>query len=72
MRVFRVWPKRTKTANGVIITPSMVVTVTTQYQCTTPFSHGMNDVASAYMNLYRCDIKRLGCCSGDFNFQALA
>lgn len=71
MRVFQVWPIRGKQANGQILTPEMVVTVTTKYHCTTPFSNGISEVAETYMKIYHCDIKKLGCCSGDFKFKAL-
>lgn len=72
MKVFEVWPKRTRSANGHVITPGMVATVYLKYPGPTPFCHGMNEVAEAYMRIYRCDIKKLGCCSSDFNYKGLA
>lgn len=71
MRVFRVWPKRIKRANGQILTPEMVVVVTTQYYAPTPFTNGGQELKRLYMSIYGCDIQKLGCCPGDFNYKAL-
>lgn len=71
MRVFRVWPKRIRRGNGIIITPDMVVTVTTRFHTPTPFAYGLTEVRDAYMRIYRCDIAKMGCSSYDFNFIAL-
>lgn len=71
MKVFRVWPKRIRRANGEILTPEMVVMVTTKCHTATPFANGGHEVRETYMNLYRCDIKKLGCSAGDFNYKAL-
>ena len=71
MRVFRVWPKRIKRANGQILTPEMVVIVTTQYYAPTPFANGGQEVKRSNLSIYGCDIKKLGCGSGDFNYKAL-
>lgn len=71
MSVFRVWPKRTKKANGQILTPEMAVIVTTQFHCSTPFANGGKEVKQFYMSIYRCDLNKLGCSAGDFNYKLL-
>ena len=72
MKVFQVWPKRTLSANGQVLTPEMTVTVSLKYHSVSPFSNGIRDVAEAYMRIYRCDIKRLCCNAGNFNYKGLA
>lgn len=72
MKVFQVWPVRTMCSNGVTIVPAMSVVVTLQYHAPTPFSHGMDAVAEAYMRMYGCDIKKLGCNSSNFKYKGLA
>ena len=72
MRVFQVWPRRARSSNGQIITPEMIVTVTLKYHAPTPFTQGIGDVAEAYWRIYRCDIKKLCCSSGDFYYKGLA
>ena len=37
-KVFRVKPKRIKRSNGTVLTPEMVVTVTTMQHTATPFT----------------------------------
>lgn len=49
----------------------MVVIVTTQYYAPTPFANGGQEVKRSYLSIYGCDIKKLGCGSGDFNYKAL-
>lgn len=61
-RVFQVWPKRIKRANGTVLTPEMAVTVTTQQHTATPFYNGAREVQEAYMRLYAFDYKK-ACCS---------
>ena len=39
-RVFQVKPKRIKRSNGTVLTPDMVVTVTTLQHTTNPFYNG--------------------------------
>ena len=72
MRIFQVWPKRTRSSNGQVITPAMMVTVTLPYHAPTPFTQGIGEVAEAYMRIYKCDIKKLSCSAGDFNYKGLA
>lgn len=70
-KVFKVWPKRTKRLSGQVITPEMVVIVTTKYYTPTPFYNGWEEVRAVYMNMYLVDIKRMGCCQADFNFEVI-
>jgi len=56
-KVFQVKPKRIKRVNGTVLTPEMVVTVTTQQHTTTPFYNGAKEVQEAYMRIYAFDYK---------------
>ncbi len=70
-KVFQIIPKRTKRANGTVLTPDMVVTVTTQSHTTTPFYNGAKEVQEAYMRLYGFDYKKACCSADDFDFKKL-
>ena len=48
-KVFQVKPKRIKRTNGTVLTPEMVVTVTTQQHTTNPFYNGAKELQEAYM-----------------------
>lgn len=67
-KVFRITPKR---INGTVLTPGMVVTVTTQMHTTTPFYNGAKEVQEAYIRLYGFDYKKACCSVNDFEFQKL-
>ena len=43
-RVFRITPKRTKRTNGTVLTPDMVITVTTRQHTTDPFYNGAVEI----------------------------
>ena len=45
-KVFRITPKRPRRVNGQVITPEMVITVTTRQHCTNPFYNGAVEVNS--------------------------
>lgn len=47
----RVKPKRLKRSNGTVLTPDMVVTVTTMQHTATPFYNGAKEVHK-YMDFY--------------------
>ena len=51
-KVFQVKPKRIKRSNGTVLTPEMVVTVTTMQHTATPFYNGAKEVQEAYMRIY--------------------
>ena len=51
-KVFQVKPKRIKRSNGTVLTPDMVVTVTTMQHTATPFYNGAKEVQEAYMHIY--------------------
>ena len=53
-KVFQVKPKRLKRSNGTVLTPDMVVTVTTLQHTATPFYNGAKEVQEAYMRIYAC------------------
>lgn len=47
-KVFQVKPKRIKRTNGTVLTPEMVVIVTTQQHTTNPFYNGAKELQEAY------------------------
>ena len=57
-RVFQVKPKRIKRSNGTVLTPDMVVTVTTQQNTTTPFYNGAKELQEVYMRIYASGYKK--------------
>ena len=67
-RVFQVKPKRLKRSNGTVLTPEMVVTVTTMQHTATPFYNGAKEVQEAYMRIYAFDYKKACCNPNDFEF----
>ena len=70
-KVFQVIPKRIKRVNGTVLTPEMVVTVTTQMHTSNPFYNGAKEVQEAYMRLYNFDYKKARCSVNDFEFKKL-
>lgn len=70
-RVFQVWPKRIKRANGTVLTPEMAVTVTTQQHTSTPFYNEAREVQETYRPLYAFDYKKACCNANDFEFKKL-
>ena len=70
-KVFQVKPKRLKRSNGTVLTPDMVVTVTTMQHTATPFYNGAKEVQEAYMRIYAFDYKKACCNSNDFEFKKL-
>lgn len=67
-KVFQVNPKRLKRSNGTVLTPDMVVTVTTMQHTATPFYNGAKEVQEAYMRIYAFDYKKACCNQNDFEF----
>jgi hypothetical protein len=67
-KVFQVKPKRLKRSNGTVLTPDMVVTVTTMQHTATPFYNGAKEVQEAYMRIYAFDYKKACCNQNDFEF----
>ena len=70
-RQFQIIPKRVKHVNGTVLTPEMVVTVTTQQHTATPFYNGAKEVQETYMRLYGFDYKKACCSANDFDFRKL-
>ena len=70
-KVFRVTPKRIKRTNGTVLTPEMVVTVTTSIHTTTPLNNGAKEIQEAYMRLFGFDYKKACCNQNDFTFSKL-
>ena len=70
-KVFQVIPKRIKRVNGTVLTPEMVVTVTTQMHTSNPFYNGAKEVQEASMRLYNFDYKKACCSVNDFEFKKL-
>ena len=67
-KVFQVKPKRLKRSNGTVLTPDMVVTVTTMQHTATPFYNGAKELQEAYMRIYAFDYKKACCNQNDFEF----
>ena len=70
-RVLRITPKRTKRTNGTVLTPYMVITVTTRQHTTDPFYNGAVEIQEQYMRMYQIDYKRANCSKYDFDFVKL-
>ncbi len=70
-RVFQVKPKRIKRTNGTVLTPEMVVTVTTDHHTSDPFYNGAKELQEAYMRQYGFDYRKACCNKNDFEFRAL-
>lgn len=70
-RVFQVKPKRIKRSNGTVLTPDMVVTVTTLQHTTNPFYNGAKELQETYMRIYAFDYKKACCNQNDFEFVKL-
>jgi hypothetical protein len=70
-KVFKVWPKRVKRVNGTVLTPDMVIIVTTKIHVSNPFSNGAQEIKDTYMRIYQFDYKKANCYQSDFNYVAL-
>lgn len=70
-KVFQVKPKRIKRSNGTVLTPEMVVTVTTAMHMPSPFANGAKEVQETYMRIYGYDYKKAVCVPSDFEWKAL-
>ena len=70
-KVFRITPKRIKRANGTVLTPEMVITVTTRSHTTDPFYNGAVEIKEEYMRMYQSDYKKACCSKMDFEFKKL-
>ena len=71
MQVFRITPKRIKRCNGTVLTPEMVITVTTRIHTADPFYNGAKEIQEMYMNIYGFDYRKACCSKNDFTFEAL-
>ena len=70
-KVFKVWPKRLKRVNGVVLTPEMVIIVTIPMHVSNPFSNGVKEIKETYMRIYQFDYQKANCYPSDFNYKAL-
>ena len=70
-KVFRITPKRTRRVNGQVITPEMVITVTTRQHVSNPFYNGAVEIKEQYMRMYQFDYKKACCSVNDFEFEKL-
>ncbi len=68
-RVFKLIPKRNKSANGEHLTTSMVAVVTTKQATSTPFYNGAVEFKETYMRLYGVDLKKMNASVNDFDFK---
>lgn len=70
-KVFRITPKRFKRANGTVLIPDMVITVTTRQHTTDPFYNGAVEIQEQYMRMFQFDYARAHCSKYDFDFVKL-
>lgn len=70
-KVFQVKPKRIKRSNGTVLTPYMVVNVTTLQHTATPFYNGAKELQEVYMRIYAFDYKKACCNPNYFEFKKL-
>ena len=70
-KVFRITPKRARRVNGQVITPEMVIIVTTRQHCLNPFYNGAVEVREQYMRMFNFDCKKAGMSVNDFTYEAL-
>lgn len=70
-KVFRITPKRVKRTNGTVLTPEMVVTVTTWQHTNDPFYNGAKEIKEAYIRVYAFDYQKACCSKNDFNVEKL-
>ena len=63
-RVFCITPKRVKRTNGTVLTPDMVITVTTRQHTTDPFYNGAVEIHEQYMRMHKrvplCNLHKKG------------
>ena len=57
-KVFKVWPKRVKRVNGTVLTPEMVIVVTTKIHVSNPFSNGAQEIKDTYMRIYQSTTRK--------------
>ncbi|MDR1884152.1 MAG: hypothetical protein LBR26_15435 [Prevotella sp.] len=48
-KAFKVTPKRTKRANGTVLTPEMSITLTTLQHTSDPFYNGAKEIKETYL-----------------------
>ena len=70
-KVFKVWPKRLKRANGTVLTLEMNIVVTTKMSVSNPFYNGAQEIKETYMRIYQFDYQKANCYQSDFNYVAL-
>lgn len=70
-KVFRITPKKIKRSNGEVLTPEMVVTITTRQSISDPFSNGAIEIKEAYMRIYEFDYQKANCCKANFEIEKL-
>ena len=71
MQRFRITPKRIIRVNGQVLTPDMVVTVTTKMQVSDPFYNGAAEIQEMYMRIYGFEYSKANCRKSDFNIEPL-
>ena len=54
-----------------MLTPDMVIVVTTKIHVSNPFSNGAQEIKDTYMRIYQFDYKKANCYQSDFNYVAL-
>lgn len=66
MKRFRIIPKHTKSVNGQMLIPDMVVEVTTKKDALDPFNNNAVEIKEMYMRIYGFDYNKAKCHKNDF------
>ena len=70
-KVFKIIPKRVMRVNVTVLTPDMMVIVTTKIYTTNPFYNGAQEIKEVYMRIYGFDYKKACCYPSDFDFEPI-
>lgn len=55
----------------MVLTPDMVVVVTTQSHMLSPFNNGAKELKEVYMRIYGFDYQKANCTKSDFEVEVL-
>lgn len=71
MQRFRITPKRTMRVNGQVLTPDMIVIVTTKVPVSDPFYNNAIEIREMYTRIYGFDYSKAKCRKSDFIVEPL-
>lgn len=69
--IFKVWSKKVKRANDIVLTPNMFIIVTTKIHISSPFNNNAQKIKDIYMRIYQFDYKEANCYQMNFNYVTL-